>query len=320
MQYKKAALGGTFDRLHKGHEVFLKHGIKVAEEAVIGVTKKGMSEEKELSELILPYSQRLEELKKFINREKLDGRVEIIELVDEAGPLLADKSIETIVATQITKSGAEKVNKLRLGAGLDALPIEICSLIESEDGEYLSSTRIRKGEVNRDGKVYLNKLANDTRVLGKFRNFLQHPHGKIFEDVVKNDVEKFLKEFASVVLVGDVALDYFLKNDIKFDIGVFDYKVKRKKRVLFEKSKLPYSTEEVKNPNGMITMELVEVLKNAVKTGSRCIKVKGEEDLAAPVLVLLLPLESAVVYGVSNKGLGVMRVTEKMKNRIFNYF
>lgn len=38
-QYKKVCLGGTFDRIHGGHKLFLTHAMSISEELVIGVVK-----------------------------------------------------------------------------------------------------------------------------------------------------------------------------------------------------------------------------------------------------------------------------------------
>lgn len=37
--YKKACLGGTFDRIHGGHKLLLTHAVSISEELVIGVVK-----------------------------------------------------------------------------------------------------------------------------------------------------------------------------------------------------------------------------------------------------------------------------------------
>ena len=36
--YKTVAIGGTFDRLHKGHERFISQAFKAGREALIGLT------------------------------------------------------------------------------------------------------------------------------------------------------------------------------------------------------------------------------------------------------------------------------------------
>lgn len=38
-QYKKACLGGTFDRIHGGHKLLLTHAISIAESVLVGVVK-----------------------------------------------------------------------------------------------------------------------------------------------------------------------------------------------------------------------------------------------------------------------------------------
>jgi len=38
MHYSHAVLGGTFDRIHKGHEALLLHAFSIADRVTIGVT------------------------------------------------------------------------------------------------------------------------------------------------------------------------------------------------------------------------------------------------------------------------------------------
>jgi hypothetical protein len=38
-QYKRACLGGTFDRIHGGHKLLLTHAMSISEELVIGVVQ-----------------------------------------------------------------------------------------------------------------------------------------------------------------------------------------------------------------------------------------------------------------------------------------
>ena len=76
-------------------------------------------------------------------------------------------------------------------------------------------------------------------------------------------------------------------------------------------------TVNVKNPQGTITQEAVEAVKNAVTQEEHVhIVVDGEEDLLVLVAVLYAPTNAFVVYGQPNCGVVVVKVTDAKKAQV----
>jgi hypothetical protein len=71
----------------------------------------------------------------------------------------------------------------------------------------------------------------------------------------------------------------------------------------------------LKNPRGTIQKESWEVLKKAIKENKN-VFVEGEEDLLVIPSVLLSPQKTAVIYGFPEKGICLIKVNQKMKNKI----
>jgi uncharacterized protein (UPF0218 family) len=126
---------------------------------------------------------------------------------------------------------------------------------------------------------------------------------------VKEKFEKFLKKgkFKKVITVGD-----YCSINLPSDIKIFDGKIKKRKI----KKILNYSLK-CKNQKGTIQKEVWQIIKKAIKENKN-IFVEGEEDLLVIPAVLLAPKNSLVVYGFPKRGICVIKVDKKMKNKIKN--
>ncbi|MBI3955269.1 adenylyltransferase/cytidyltransferase family protein, partial [Candidatus Gottesmanbacteria bacterium] len=95
--YKTVAIGGTFDRLHKGHRYFIKQTFYYAQKVIIGLTSDEFVKAK-ISNFKSParitarsvaggqfsnkiqsenFQTRRKELEEFLKKEKLSGRAKI---------------------------------------------------------------------------------------------------------------------------------------------------------------------------------------------------------------------------------------------------
>jgi pantetheine-phosphate adenylyltransferase len=116
--YKKVVLGGTFDRLHKGHRAFLRRAFKMGEKVVIGLTSDRFARSlKKLGRIILPFPERKKELENFLEKNNLLRRSRIFKIDDIFGPTLREPEIEAIVVTRETINGARLINKERIKKG-----------------------------------------------------------------------------------------------------------------------------------------------------------------------------------------------------------
>ncbi len=153
LKLKLVAVGGTFDRLHRGHKKLILKAFEAGDEVIIGLTTDNMVKNKFLGKEILSFDERLKELKEFLEDKGLLSRCKILSLNDVYGPTTIDESIEGLVVSEETLGRALEINRIRVSKGMRPLIIFVIPLLLAENGKPISSHRIRSGEINRNGKV-----------------------------------------------------------------------------------------------------------------------------------------------------------------------
>jgi pantetheine-phosphate adenylyltransferase len=148
-------LGGTFDRFHRGHKAMLLKAFEVGEKVVIGVSSNAFVENKK--HRIQPYEKRVEAIKRFLRQRGLLDRAVFVPLDDPYGPAVTDGEIEGIVVSEETEPRTEEINEARAEKGLQPLKVFRIAMVLAEDGKRISSTRIRLGEIDREGRTTAKK-------------------------------------------------------------------------------------------------------------------------------------------------------------------
>jgi len=151
--FDTVATGGTFDILHKGHYTLLLKAFEVGKQVIIGISSDYYASVKK-KRITNEYPIRLKNLKRFIEDKFNKSNYSIYELNDFYGPTVLTNDVQAIVTTEGTKENCIKINELRKSKGLPQLEIIIVPLVEDQDGKVISSTRIRRGEIDING----NKL------------------------------------------------------------------------------------------------------------------------------------------------------------------
>lgn len=153
MKKKLVAVGGTFDKLHKAHKKLLKFSFEVGEKVLIGLSTDELVKKLRKPHEVASYKEREENLISFLIKEGFTNRFELIPLKDRYGVTLNHPNLEALITGEENKMIAEKINEERVRKGLKPLEIFYIKTVLAEDNKPISSTRIRKGEINEEGKV-----------------------------------------------------------------------------------------------------------------------------------------------------------------------
>lgn len=146
-KYDKVAVGGTFDKFHDGHKKLLSVAFDIAKTVEIGVTSDAFGG---LKGDIDSCEVRMNNLKSFF---KDKSNFIIVPLDDPYGTTIYDSSFDVIVVSEETEHTAIKINEIRISKGMKPLDIVVVSFVLAYDGIPISSTRIRRGEINKNGDI-----------------------------------------------------------------------------------------------------------------------------------------------------------------------
>ena len=152
-EFRKVAVGGTFDELHRGHKVLITKAFEIGDCVLIGLCSDEFVKKLGKPHVTASYAERLKELKTFLVNLNVSERAEIITLNDPYGPTVNDRCIEGLVVSQETEATASRINEQRRKAGLPLLKILTVNMVPSENCGPISTTRIRKGEMDHEGRL-----------------------------------------------------------------------------------------------------------------------------------------------------------------------
>jgi len=152
-KYEKVAVGGTFDKLHRGHIALLSKAFEVGEKIVIGLSSDEFASKMGKPHKTASYSERLKELEAFLEKNGLAERAEIVPLNDAYGLTVSNKDLDALVVSKETEPITDKINKIRVEAGLPPLKIISIRMVPAENSNPISTTRIRSGEIDRNGHL-----------------------------------------------------------------------------------------------------------------------------------------------------------------------
>jgi pantetheine-phosphate adenylyltransferase len=152
-KFKIVGLGGTFDELHKGHRALLKKAFAIGTHIQIGLCTDDFAKKLRKNHKIAPYEERKKELEDFLQEKKVLERAKIIPIADSYGPAITDNNIEAIVVSQETEPTAQVINAKRKENGLQKLQIIVIDMVPAENHVDISTTRIRHGEIDREGRL-----------------------------------------------------------------------------------------------------------------------------------------------------------------------
>jgi pantetheine-phosphate adenylyltransferase len=152
-KFKTVAVGGTFDEFHRGHRALLLKAFEVGEKVLVGLCSDRLVESLTKPHVTAPYNERLKELKEFLREMGFLERAEIMPLNDPFGVTLSEGCVEALVVSRETEPMAHRINQERARRGLKPLEIVVIDMVPSENHAPISTTRIRRGEIDREGKL-----------------------------------------------------------------------------------------------------------------------------------------------------------------------
>lgn len=314
-QYNLAALGGTFDHFHKGHQTLIKYAFSVSKKVIIGITDKELIQNKAYADQIQSYLIRKNKVIDFLKKKHFYKNAQIIELKNIYGPTLKNQQIQALIVSPLTKTGANLINQIRENNGLKQLDIKICKLEKADDGNHISSTRIRKGEIDTYGFVYKNLLTKTVVISPKQRLKLKKPLGKLYKNDQKHQLIPVLKRSVNIA-IGDATCSFCHNEKIPVRSFIFDQYEQRKKLENSIRSHL-ISTDviETENKKGSIAKNIYSTIIKAYQKHQH-LQIIGEEDLLVIPAILALPLGTIIIYGQPNQGLVLVKISIKAKNNI----
>jgi uncharacterized protein (UPF0218 family) len=155
------------------------------------------------------------------------------------------------------------------------------------------------------------------------RQSLRGPKGELFSQpgiAAAIDACAYIRKhkLAPVIAVGDLVSINLAKVDCQATLSILDGKTKRNDPVKFDihsdvTFKAKNAAAEIR-PEVWIAIELALMAGKSGKTAK--LLIAGEEDLTALPAVALAPTGSAVVYGLPDKGVVVIKVTAEHKQAV----
>ena len=150
--FRLVGVAGTFDMLHRGHKALLRKAFEVGDLVIIGLTTDEFAAKMKNHE-VAPYKERLAELQAFLMEEGVLDRAEVVAINDPYGPAIWDGGFEALVVSEETAPRAEEINAIRARRGLKPLELVVIPMVKAENGKPISTTRIRAGEIDREGHL-----------------------------------------------------------------------------------------------------------------------------------------------------------------------
>jgi len=146
----RVGIGGTFNVIHKGHELLFETAFSVGAEVEVGLTSDDFAMRSRKVD-ILPYFQRKANLTRFL--ERYGKPFEIVMISDLMGTAATSEKLDALVVSPETKANAETINDGRRKNGLKQLKVFCIRDVKADDSERISATRIVKGEIDKEGRL-----------------------------------------------------------------------------------------------------------------------------------------------------------------------
>lgn len=146
-------VGGTFDPLHDGHKRLISRSFELAGRdgtVIVGLTTDTFASRK--VHPVRRYEQRKAALAGYIREQGFSASYRIEPLKDRYGTAL-DDDFDALVVSEETLPIAHEINSLRKEKGKGKVDIHQITCVLADDGRWISSTRIYRGEIDIHGRL-----------------------------------------------------------------------------------------------------------------------------------------------------------------------
>ncbi|MBU1327025.1 pantetheine-phosphate adenylyltransferase [Patescibacteria group bacterium] len=310
--YQRVCVAGTFDRLHKGHEAVLRAAFLAGDRVILGLTSDAYVLHYK-QHPILSYAERKRQLTGWLVKNGYAQRTTIVPIDDPYGPSVSRRDIEALIVTKENKRRGEEINRIRSSRDLSPLILLDVPMVAAEDLRSLSSTRVRNGEIDGNGRLVMPD---------NLRPELRKPLGRVIpEEEIPFALHRTARTY--LITVGDKATKRLLDAGVDPTLAIIDLRVGRKKYIacytaLCKRTSYKGRMKALKSGPGYISKEaLVAVEDWSRNPTTLAMIIDGEEDLLALPAIVWAPLGSVVYYGQPKEGLVEVVVTRKKKEQVF---
>ena len=153
-KFNVVATGGTFDVIHIGHLALLSKAFEQGKKVVIGVSSDEFADfVRGKGKITHTYEQRVANLRQVIQANFGDVMYEITKLNTTYGPTVLSGEVDALIASSETAKKVSEINEIRSNKGIRPLVIVTVDMIRADDGNPISSSRIRSGQIDPLGKL-----------------------------------------------------------------------------------------------------------------------------------------------------------------------
>lgn len=330
-KYSHVTVSGSFDHLHIGHQKIIDTAFQQSMKVSVGIADGPMLVGKQYQPGMELYELRSKAVKSYIEKKYPTHTVQFFKLTDIFGIALHDSTLDSIVVTRETYPNAVLINNKRRQKSFPKLKIIQADFVKDKSGKVIRATRIRQGEIDRKGNIYVSKFnkSHIAHLPGKMRALLRQPLGIIIpgtetdQDRTAERVVKIIKKMNPpfIITVGDVVSSRLKAKGLQIDLRIIDLHTQRGRIIYSEKGSVKVKNKVFVNKAGSLSFHVAKQTYILIKRGlteKKTVKlvIRGEEDLIALPAILLAPLGSVVLYGQVGLGVVLTSVTEEMKEKV----
>ncbi|MFX0125860.1 MAG: hypothetical protein ACFFAE_19720 [Candidatus Hodarchaeota archaeon] len=147
-QFVNVGLGGTFDRLHQGHKLFLDIAAHYGQFVHVGLISSRYLKkiQKKYFKMIQSFQFRKKEIENHLITRNTNILISSINNPGMDQKLASEGNLCALIVSQETCSGANAINRIRTTQCKSKLTIIVIPRVIREDGTLESSTKLRREE------------------------------------------------------------------------------------------------------------------------------------------------------------------------------